>query len=360
MHTSPKTFITRVAAVTAGAIALTGVSMSVAIAAPAPATAKAALGAPVAHNLTQVTNLTPYTWTLFPSGMWNIPMGPYDIAPPATLAPGQTASWAAWHSHDSDDLDMTFYTFQDPSGTTQIVDVEDTGNGFDGDWVTSYSEEHVNNQIVESPEYHMAMDPDGLAGHVDAVWNTPTTIKIDAQADPAGAALAVNTQLPRAAANTTSFVYPQGEQPTVTHSDPVRATSQVINESSEPVTIFRGHDVARGQSTSLGEEVTASASTKVFGFAAKAAVSLTSEQEWGSTDSFSTDYDAEVDPGKMGWLNMDTTVSTLTGDLQFTTPDGITYQIENVAINQPGIASLANVPTGVNFTPDEGAIPTGN
>ncbi len=47
----------------------------------------------------------------------------------------------------------------------------------------------------------------------------------------------------------------------------------------------KGHETSKGQSTSLGEEVTHSASTDVYGVALKAAESFTADQEWGSSGS---------------------------------------------------------------------------
>jgi hypothetical protein len=44
---------------------------------------------------------------------------------------------------------------------------------------------------------HIAGDPDGHAGHHDARWNSPTTIKIDTNTDPADGAAAADYDLPQ-------------------------------------------------------------------------------------------------------------------------------------------------------------------
>jgi len=140
----------------------------------------------------------------------------------------------------------------------------------------------------------------------------------------------VSYDLPRAVGDVQWTPSP-GAKATFQITGASRATSLVYNHSDAPATVVKGHDTTKGQSTTLDEDVTASASTKVFGFAAKTAASVTSDQEWGSSDSVAVDVDAEVDPGKVGWIDKHTDVASLTRELVFTTPEGITFDVSNVS-----------------------------
>jgi len=329
---------TRVAAAALTATALCGLG-SVAAFADSPTTAPLPLG--------QVTNLTPYTWTL---DNGEVPNQTYAVDPPKTLAPGQTASWShpTLGTYGYQD---TSYFFTDPTGVKHCVLVREYQDGTyatDAEYLDAAA-----NMYREATDFHIGGDPDGHAGHYDALWNSPTTVKIDNTTDPADAAAAVNYDLPRAVGDV-KWTPKDGAQVTFRITGASRATSLVYNHSDAPATVVKGHATTKGQSTSLGEDVTASVSTKVFGFAAKTAASVTSDQEWGSSDSVAVDVDAEVDPGNVGWIDKRTDVASLAGELVFTTPDGITFDISNVSISKGDIVNPnGQLPSGVDYQPDE-------
>jgi hypothetical protein len=329
---------TRVAAAALTATALCGLG-SVAAFADSPTSAPLPLG--------QVTNLTPYTWTL---DNGEVPNQTYAVDPPKTLAPGQTASWShpTLGTYGYQD---TSYFFTDPAGVKHCVLVREYQDGTyatDAEYLDAAA-----NMYREATDFHIGGDPDGHAGHYDALWNSPTTVKIDNTTDPADAAAAVNYDLPRAVGDV-KWTPKDGAQVTFRVTGASRATSLVYNHSDAPATVVKGHATTKGQSTSLGEDVTASVSTKVFGFAAKTAASVTSDQEWGSSDSVAVDVDAEVDPGNVGWIDKRTDVASLAGELVFTTPDGITFDISNVSISKGDIVNPnGQLPSGVDYQPDE-------
>lgn len=328
---------TRVAAVALTATALCGLG-SVAFA-DTPAAGALPLG--------QVTNLTPYTWTLDNS---QTPNETYTVNPPTTLAPGQTASWSTPPLGQYATQD-TSYFFTDAAGVKHCVLIAESADGShftDAEYLDTAS-----NMYREATDFHIAGDPDGHAGHFDALWNSPTTVRIDNTSDPADAAAAVNYDLPRAVGDV-KWTPADGAKATFHITGANRATSLVYNHSDAPATVVQGHDTAKGETTSLGEDVTASVSTKVFGFASKTAASVTSDQEWGSTDSVGVDVDSEVDPGHVGWIDKRTDVASLTGELIFTTPEGITFDISNVSISQGDIVNKnGQLPSGIDYQPDE-------
>jgi hypothetical protein len=298
----------------------------------------------------QVTNLTPYPWTLSTT---TYPIqGPYNQAPPNTLQPGQTATWSPHINHDSQDLVLTDYRFTDSTGKTHIMEVDDTGNGFDDPWYNSYS---YDSEGAESPDYHMAFDPDGYKRHADAIWNSPTTIKIDAVQDPAAATNAVDNELPRANPNSEQWTPNPGTTPSFVWGAKTRATSLLTNYSSEPATLYAGHATSKGQSTSVGEEVSHSGSTNVEGVVFKDAESFTHDQSWGSSDSVATTQDGVVDPGNTGWIDKSPLNASMTGHLVFTTSAGTTFDLSNVTISKGDIINTGagGVPFGIVFTPTE-------
>lgn len=334
-------------------VVIAGMGMSAASAAPTATTAKGATAATTSGpaNITEVTNLTPYVWRYMPY------YNKYAIAPPSTVFPGQTAVWSSMPA-----AGLTVYTFNDAGGNPRYMSVEDHP-GKSGETPTSpaesYSTDLPGGRGSNSPLFHMAGDPDGFFRHFDAVWNNPITVSIDNAKDPATAARILNSEYPRATSSSFSVNHNADGSPRQSYkwSDYARASSRVINTSSEPATIEKGQEERHAETTTLGEEVTVSASAKVFGVAAKAALSVTSDQDWGTEDKFANTEDTEVDPGYVGWLNMRTDVGTVVGELKLTTPEGITFDITNVAINESAMSDVTQKdplpPT--NFQGDEEA-----
>jgi hypothetical protein len=337
----------------AGAL-LAGAGMTGAQAATPAATADPA----GAYWMSKVTNLTPYTWSFLADTTPGF-TGPYDVAPPQTVAPGQTVTWAA---HDvNDHWKSFFYVFTDANGAAHTIDLEDesnSGNG-PGQYLHAFSQDGYGLGAHDSTaSFHMTADPDGFGRHVDAVWNTGATVRIDAAKDPASAADAVNYQLPRVPVSSVAWTATDAK-PTFHQVDEEQATSKVLNYSSSPATLFTDRQTSVGESTSIGEEVSMSMSTKIFGVAAKVAETVTSEQEWTSEDSVTMGEDAPIDPGCGGWLIKDTSIASLNGTLQFTTPENVTYVVSNVAISRGDIIDPnGNLPSGMNVTATQATLGT--
>lgn len=331
-------------ATVAGAL-LAGVGMSASLAAT-PSTKGDAAGV---YDLTEVTNLTPYTWTFL-----NEPgaSGPYDVAPPQTVAPGQTAMWAAddiYNQHWS----TTNFTFTDSAGHPHDVEVMDVSDGYTSSRHTllSYSRDSADwNGADSTASFHMASDPDGSQRHVDAVWNTPTAITIDASKDQATADEIVNSQLPRVAASAISWT-PTSTTPTFTQVDKQRISSQLLNYSSAPATLGTSNTTEVGQSTTFSESTTVSLSTKIFGVASKVAASVTTDKSWTASNSITIGQSADISAGCVGYLQKWTSVASMTGTLKFTTPDGISYTITNVSISRGDIINPSvEPPIGLNIS----------
>ncbi|TWP32860.1 hypothetical protein [Leekyejoonella antrihumi] len=309
----------------------------------------------------QVTNLTPYPWTLVPNGTWGLNVGPYDSAPPATLLPGQTATWSAHNPWGARNFVRTLYTFQDAAGHTHVQQVNEWAQEVGDPLYYSYSQDvgfdanhHL--QLTESPDFHMAMDPDGYGRHGDAIWNSPTTITIDALQDPAAAANAVDNELPRAIAAQTHWAPNPGVKgPTSVKGPTTRASSLLTNYSSLPATLGKGQGTSKGQSTTLGVEVSHSGSTNIDGVVFKDAESVTGDHSWGSGDSVNTTVSSMVDPGQTGWINKRPTISSMTGHLVFTTANNTTFDLSNVTISMGDIANTGagGVPPGMDFSATE-------
>ena len=333
----------KIAGACVAGVLLTGTGMTAALAAtpttPAPAGA---------YTMSKVTNLTPFTWKF-----QAVPgFDGYDVAPPQTLLPGQTASWAA---HDVQGRWKSFkYVFTDGQGnghTVQLLDASHTGNG-EGQYLQSYSMDGTGADAVQSTaSFHMVQDADGFKRHVDALWTQPSTTTIDAASDSTEAAAIVNAELPRA--STVSWS-PESETPKYSKVDAQQASSMLQNNSSADASIEFGQDTKVGESTKIGEETTALASTNVFGVAAKVAASVTGEREWTNSNTVTLSGSALAHPGYTGYLIKATSVATLTGTLKFTTPEGAKFAIINVAISRGGIANPdGSMPGGMNVSATE-------
>ena len=322
---------------------LAGVGTAAALAAPAPEAPKAT-AASGTFDVDQITNLTPYTWNFNASISSKGDI--FQVAPTQTVAPGQSATWSMIPAQKGDKF--LWWTFTDDQGVQHGVCAQDLQDD------TVFTDADDMNGPTESTVFHMAGDPDGVARHVDAVWNTPATITIDAGKDPAAAAQIVNSELPRVPVDQISWTPNADAKPTFTYSDKTRATSTVANYSSAPATIDKGQETTKGDSTSLGEEVTASVSSKAFGVAAKDAASFTHDQEWGTSDSVNVNIDTDIDPGQVGWIDKVITTAHLTGHLVFTTPEGTTFDITNVTISKGDLIDPdGGIPAGIAFSPNE-------
>jgi hypothetical protein len=173
-------------------------------------------------DVDQVTNLTPYTWHFDAaiSSKGDI----FQVAPTQTVAPGQTAIWSMIPEQKGDKF--LWWTFTDDQRAQHGVAAQDLQD----DTVASFADDLPAAQ--PSSVFQMANDPDGVARHVDAAWNSPVTITIDAAKDPSAASQIVNSELPRVPTDQISWTPNPGAKATYTYSGKIRATSTLTNYSS--------------------------------------------------------------------------------------------------------------------------------
>jgi hypothetical protein len=303
------------------------------------------------YTMSQVTNDTPYTWTLTQFSTEYYWTGPWIVTPPQTLAPGQTAQWVS--NYGPYGQSGTDYRFVDAAGQTHDVYVVDKPNDY-----ASYSlDRAADGTWTQSPSFHMQGDPDHLPNHADAIWNSPTSITIDANKDSADATAIVNSELPRVDAANVSWT-PLSTTPTFQQIDQQQISSTLQNYSSAQATLSVSHTTSVGESTTIGEALSYSESSNVFGFVGKFAASITGDQTWGDTDSVQISETAPIQPGLAGYVYRDLTVASMTGTLKFTTPEGITFTIENVSISRGDIIDPhGTTHTGMDVSATEAVAP---
>lgn len=358
-------------AVTSGAV-LAGFAAAALLASPA---ANAATGdVEGSHDYIEVSNYTSHPYSFYEatnspySADFNVDAE--QIRVPQAIQAGQTTTWDAAEVANPYDV---FFFVQGASLDAANADSTAFGvgdryisSGTHGVYTETYSSIPANFRQTHrgdtwtqgDDKVRLVPDPDGDPEHVDLVEAAPTTVTIDNDTDPTAAAAAVSYQFPRAVDGSVNWMPNMVTAPMFSVSNPVRATSMVYNYSSEPATLGQGHETTKGEKTSLGAEVTGSVGVKAFGVAAKVAASFTSEADWDSSDSMAVNVDAEIEPGHTGWLDKVETVATLAGDLQFTTPEGVTFKIHDVSISKGDLVdpsgSLKHPP--VSYMPDEQAI----
>jgi hypothetical protein len=159
------------------------------------------------------------------------------------------------------------------------------------------------------------------------------TVVIDANADPKGAAAAM-ALFP----NATDKTYSATANPIYSRTD-----QAVVSDSYETPNNFPhptvGHlSVAHEYSSSwsLGGSVGAETTLSALGFAnASVSVTFTANHEWVTSHSDAQDISVPVDPGYISHIEGYTGTVTFTGDYAFTA-NGVTYQVNNVTITEPG------------------------
>lgn len=311
--------------------------------------ANADTATPSSVTMVRVTNYTPYVWTLNGGGLQ-----PGSQAPaPQTIEPGQTGVWdgdtsatqAGWlYTYKVTDEPVMGFQYE------QSVRVSEA-NGLDSIEVS----QGTPHRSQDSTFAHAQTDADGDRYHWDVYWHAPVTMHIDNSTDSAAATAAVDGQFPRAVAGSVKWTTTKGSEKW-NWGAPTRATGMLYNDSSAPAKLMAGHETSVGQSANFGLEITGSVGTKVFGTSAKLAASVDVDKDWGSEDSVDVTDDADVQPHTVGWLDKKVQSGALTGELTFTTPEGITFDITNVTLTQGGLVdpdpAKSKIPTGVLYSPD--------
>lgn len=279
-------------------------------------------------QMVELTNYTPYTWNLESRNE------PGTQAPaPQTILPGQTA---VWDGDTGANIAEWRYTYTLPQGNgvdyrsdKQLVDVVEN-NGYVR---IAVDDNGYHNQTAPSRLTHEVQDADGYQYHWDVYWNTPVTVTIDNATDSAAATSAVNGQFPRAVDGSVRWTTNTGSE-AWNWGAPTRATGMLYNYSSADAKLDAGQETSVGQRANFGLEITGSVGMKVFGTSAKLAASVDLDKEWGSEDSTEVTADMDVAPGQVGWIDKKESTGALTGELQFTTPEGVTFDLKNVTLSQ--------------------------
>ncbi len=342
---SRKSRVARVTGVTLGALVLVGTGLSTASASAANHAARTT-GAP-ARGITRLTNVTSDSMTLCSTGVV------YDVAPAKTVAPGDTTSWTAIGGKDQP---VTSYCF--PNGD-KVSLTDELG---DGEHETAASKVMVSGGNVDfqvGVNYATFINQRPQTGdphHYD-VAQDGATIHIDAAKDPAAAAEALTHMDMSDLWGGPRFTFADGEKPTFHYATGQQAGAKVINESSAPAKLVRGHATSVGESTDVDGEISASLSAKVFGLAVKAAVSTDQGQEWASSDTTKTTEDADIDPDHEGWLTKNLNVASLSGQIAFTSaPTGfarVDYDFTNFTISRGGILDPSKPVPPINYSVTE-------
>ncbi len=279
------------------------------------------------NKLVEISNYTGYTWFLNQAGAFS--GTPSSDPAPQTVAPGQTASWDLepgsqnrfeywWNDPTTADGLQQALMLDFSSGQNTAAAVQVNGRG------TPCGQAFAEKTVV---------DPDG--DHIDVVATAPTTIKLDNTKSSAAVARIMSSEFPRAVKDSVKFTPTDpNAEPTFKQGPATRASSIVYNESSSGVTLSSGYKASLGQSTSLGLEITGSVAVNVAGSTGKIAASIEGDLDWGSSDSTTVDTDTDIKPMQEGWLTTQLTTATLFGEVQFTTPEGVTFDVSNVGVSQ--------------------------
>lgn len=301
------------------------------------ASASASAAVP-AHQSAQISNDTPYAMTLtsdIPDGRegGGCRQSNSQLTAPNTIAPGQTVTF----DMDYQDCPYTWWYDYSVPGAPDGQQHQTLFAGSQWDGLTTFAQAVGTGfgGTSASTIAHIANDPDGNANHRDLLMNSPVTVAMDNSKDPASAAQVMNYQFPRANKDSITFTPADpNAEPTFKRGPATRASSVVINDSSSDVTLSSGFDASLGQSTSVGVEVSGSIQVKVAGTSGKVAASVEADYDWGSSDSTEVETDTDIKPQMEGYLTTQLTKATIFGDLQFTTPEGVTFDITNIAVSQ--------------------------
>ncbi len=158
-------------------------------------------------------------------------------------------------------------------------------------------------------------------------------VTIDAKADPAGAAKAMqlfDTATDRSFNPTIDTVYSQ------TKWD-LASASSINNPPNSGKDVEQDLEATHTEtsSSSIGGSVGGGWELKALGFAnAKVSVKFSYGHQWDSQVSSATTVSAKAKPGKVVWIIASNSEVTFSGDYTFTT-NGTKYKVTNVQITEP-------------------------
>lgn len=295
-------------------------------------------------------NDTPYTMTLTQDMSW---YGDHNAdgfsGPPVdTLLPGQKEVFGFYEDHHEWMQAAISYIFHDVDGQKHEADYNIDSNGNPS--ATSNDFNADDQEFESTGTFYMRMDPDGWPNDIDAVLSHPAIVTYDAKTDPDQVASIMAKYW--ADGKDKDFTLLSG--PTYSQSTPTRASGVVENTSNEPATLSLSGTDTHEESTSIGASLTWSTELGIFGLVnQKVSATLSGGHQWSTTDKRTDTESDTVPPGDVGCLFDSASMATVTGDFTLTTPEGITYHLNNVTVTDP--AQAVNGPA-VEFRPGRGKI----
>jgi hypothetical protein len=308
-----------------------------------------------------LVNDTPYVMKLVYSRAFFTDLGktydtPFDIAPSATLEPGQKTRFQlsqgqAWYSWTMANI---HYTFTDVNGGLHRCDYNVDANGNPYTYSFDVS---ADGSLHPSTAFHMAFDPDGNQNDIDAVLSHPAVATIDAQKQAAEAEAVMK-------------LWPQGTNKNFTPTTGLsfntgpfhRVSALVYNASNENASLTLTGSDTEDETTSIGLKLGWSTSLDILGIAdQKISASITGGHSWTSGVTVSDSDQVQIKPGWEGWIESAVTSATVTGNFSFTTPQGITYNVLGASVTEPGFGphgtngAITFEPNGRPFSPTAGS-----
>lgn len=301
-----------------------------------------------------IFNKTPYTMSLVEEDVWTDtdygrdPVGWWN--PPDPIIGPQGESAFQPHEEGIYWTQITLqYDFTDINGAKHAVlfQVDNSGNPH----VQSMDYNSAGSTTYESTAYfHVTSDADGDPHDFDAVLNHPVEVTIDATKDPDKASSAIGGFI---TATNKSFTVTAG--PTYDDTGWSRASAIVVNASDQPASLQLTLGDTHEESTSIGIELTWSQEASILDIVdLELSASVTGGHAWSVTDAGSEAYTMTIPAGKEGWFEDKVGQATITGNFNFTTPQGIIYHVLNATVTEPGQAPTGQPP--LTYRPAYGPI----
>ena len=246
--------------------------------------------------------------------------------------------------------------FADPggagsSGNIMVYSLDMSDGNYVGSTATFYISTHV------GPH-------GGQMYQAACVLTHPAEVTIDAAQDPAAATSVMGNLWPQAQASSQSFTPTSGL--TFATGPWTRGSAIVNNASTQPVTLTMEGDDTKEETTSIGMELSWSASLDILGLVNQTlSASITGDEEWTTSLTQGQSFGVTIDPGQEGWLEWAVESAQITGDFTFdwspptpsggVAPVGITYHVNNATVTEPGRGQNPEVPP-ITWRPQTQAI----
>ena len=284
-------------------------------------------------------NDTPYTMQLIQDTSWygDHNADGFSAFPVETLLPGQKEVFGFYEDHHEWMQAAISYIFNDVDGQKHEADYNIDSNG--NPWATSNDFNADDQEFESTGTFYMRSDGDGEPNDIDAVLSHPAIVTYDAKTNPDEVA-SIMTQY-WADGKDKDFTLLSG--PTYSHSTYTRASGVVENTSNEAASLTLSATDSHEESTSIGASLTWSTELGIFGLVnQKVSATLSGGHQWSTTDKTIDTESVTVPAGDVGCLYDSASMATVTGNFTVTTPEGITYHLNDVTVTDP--AQAANGP----------------